>query len=174
MSHLAEFSKLLSLADNLVTSFHDFSSIYHFNYMRRMLRLQIHHLVLFTLLSIIIFIILIHSKCLLLHISSTDFNHQFAIRLNRHLKFQFNQAFALHHLAHSLRRSLLFIKIDQSHVCRYLVLLSYCRLQTLLKRQHQSQIIHHQFSHLSKQISMNHLDIFTDNITLVISRHEHH
>ena len=174
MSHLAAFSKLLSLADNLITSFHNFSSIYHFDYMHRMPRLQIHHLILFTLLSIIIFIVLIHLKCLFLHISSTDFNRQLVIRLNCQLQSQFHQTLALHHLAHSLRRSLLFIEIDRSHVCRYLVLLSYCRLQTLLKRQHQSQIIHRQFSHLSKQISMNHLDIFADNIILVISRHEHH
>jgi len=79
MSHLAEFLKLLSLADNLITSFHDFLSIYHFNYMHHMLRLQIHHLILFILLSIIIFINFIHSKCLLLHIFLTDFNHQFMI-----------------------------------------------------------------------------------------------
>ncbi len=174
MSHFVEFLKLLLLADNLVTLFHDFLSIYYFNYMRCMSRLQIHHLVLFTLLLIIIFIILIHLKCLLLHISSTDFNHQFMIQLNHHLKFQFNQAFTLHHLTHSFQRSLLFIKIDWSHVCWYLVLLLYYHLQTLLKWQLQSQIIHHQFFHLSKQILMNHFNILADDIILVIFCHEHH
>jgi hypothetical protein len=56
----------------------------------------------------------------------------------------------------------------------YCFLLPHHGLHSLDERQNQPQIPHHQLAHLSRQISMDDLDVTFDLVTFVVSGYKHH
>ena len=84
MSRLINFSKFLTFVDHFVITFHDVSNIYHFCHMKCMFDLLICDLIAVVFISFVIFIIFVHSKCILLSNSSSIYDDvDFAIHLNR-------------------------------------------------------------------------------------------
>jgi hypothetical protein len=56
----------------------------------------------------------------------------------------------------------------------YCFLLPHQRLHPLDERQNQPQIPHYQFAYLSRQISIDNLNVTFDLVTFVVSGHKHH
>jgi hypothetical protein len=84
-------------------------------------------------------------------------------------------------LAHLLQLVLYAFRRPFPTVCiHWLQMIGYCfllphqRLHPLDERQNQPQIPHYQLAYLSRQISMDDLDVAFDLVTFVVSSHKHY
>jgi hypothetical protein len=75
---------------------------------------------------------------------------------------------------HAFRRPFPTVCVRRPQIIGYCFLLPHQRLHPLDERQNQPQIPHYQLAHLSRQISMDDLDIAFDLITFVVSGHKHY